>query len=62
MKSTEFTLMRITACMGVWSDGHKAAPLMIHNGKEIDVITRKTGPLLASTQEKAWVKSDVLIK
>ena len=33
IKSTGFSSMRITACVGVWADGKKAAPFLIHKGK-----------------------------
>ena len=63
MKSTGFSSMRITACVGVWATGDRAAPLLIHKGKDSGfAICRKTGPILASTQSKAWVNSDLLVK
>ena len=49
MKSTEFSLVNITACMGVWEDGRKVAQLIIHEGKDSGVITQKTGPFLKTT-------------
>ena len=52
MKYTGFSLMRITACMGVWVDYCKAAPLAIHKGKERGAITLKKGPLLTTAQNK----------
>ena len=62
MKSTGFSLMCITSCMGVWADGRKATPLIIHKGKDRGIITPKTGPLLTTTQAKSWVKSELLVK
>ena len=50
------------ACMGIWEDGHKVVPLIIHKGEYSGVIYRKTGPLLTPTQAKVWVKSELLIK
>ena len=63
IKSTGFSSMRITACVGVWATGEKAAPLLIHKGKDSGyTINRKTGPILSTTQSKAWVNSDLLVK
>ena len=53
--------MHITACVGVWASGTRAAPLIIHKGKNGGEINRKTGPLLATTQSKAWVNSELLV-
>ena len=55
--------MRITACVGVWATGERAAPLLIHKGKDSNyTICRKTGPILSTTQSKAWVNSDLLVR
>ena len=62
MKSTGFSSMRITACVGVWATGDRAAPLLIHKAKDGSYdIFRETGPLLSTTQSKAWVNSDLLV-
>ena len=53
--------MRITACVGVWASGTRAAPLIIHRGKNRGEINRKRGPLLTTTQPKAWVNSELLV-
>ena len=62
IRSTGFASMRITACVSFWANGRKAAPLLIHKGNEGAEITRHTGPLLSTMQEKAWVNSKLLIK
>ena len=63
MKSTGFSSMRITACVGVWATSQRAVPLLIHKGKDGGYdICRETGPLLSTTQSKAWVNSDLLVK
>ena len=53
--------MRITACVGVWASGTRAAPLIIHKGKNSGETHQKTGPLLTTTQSKAWVNSELLV-
>ena len=46
LKSTGFSSMRITACVGVWATGERAAPLLIHKGKDsallYQVVARHT--------------------
>ena len=61
IKSTGFASMRITACVSVWADGRKAAPLLIHKEQEGEVHSH-VGPVLSATQEKAWVNAQLLIK
>ena len=54
IKSTGFSSMRITACVGVWGTGEKVPPLLIHKGKDSEYnIVRKPGPLLATTQSSS---------
>ena len=62
VESTGFYFMHIKACISVWGYGRKDVRLIIHKGKESCAITRKTGPLLKTTQAKSWVKSKLLIK
>ena len=63
IKSIGFSSMRITACVGVWANGEKNPPLLIHKGKDNGYeISRKTGPILATVQKSAWVNGDLLIK
>ena len=53
--------MRVTSCIGMWADGKKEEPLIIHKGK--DYFGKKyAGPLLSCVQEKAWVNSDLLVE
>ena len=53
MKSAGFSSMRITAYVGVWATGERAAPLLIHKGKDSGyAICCKTGPVLTTTQSK----------
>jgi len=61
MKSTGFSSMRITVALSVWGDGRKAAPLVIHKGKANEVIYRQSGPILWTTQDKAWVNQNLII-
>jgi len=63
IKSTGFSSMRITAAVSVWANGSKAAPLLIHKGKEgpIEYVTNN-GPLFFTHQSKAWVNAELLIK
>ena len=53
--------MCITAYVGVWASGTRSVPLIIHKGKNGGEINRKTGPLLTTTQPKAWVNSELLV-
>jgi hypothetical protein len=62
IKSTGFSSIKISAVIGVWADGHKAPPLIIHKGKDANNITRHPGPILSTTQPKAWVNADLIIR
>ena len=62
IKSTGLASMRITALVSVWANGAKAPPLIIHKGKDGQVIERASGPLLFKRQEKAWVNERLIIK
>jgi hypothetical protein len=62
IKSTGFASMRITAVFGVWADGRKAPPLLIHKGKQTNAISWHGGPILSTTQEKAWVNSELMVR
>jgi hypothetical protein len=62
LHSTGFSSMRITACISVWADGEKCAPLIIHKGKDSVKIEKLPGPLFVTTQAKAWVNSSLLVK
>lgn len=71
MKSTGFASMRITVVPAVWVNGEKAPPLVINksttkaememNGGG-DINRDITGPLLYTTQNKAWVNENFIIK
>jgi len=63
IKSTGFSSMRITAAVSIWANGNRAAPLIIHKGREgpIQFVTNN-GPLLFTHQSKAWVNAELLIK
>ena len=61
MKLTGFALMHITALMAVWANGRKTTSMVIHKGKSNGVISRESGPILHTTQEKAWVQSSLII-
>ena len=62
MKSTGFASMRITALIGVWADGQKAPPTIIHKGAKNVTIQRQSGPILYTSQPKAWVNALLIIK
>lgn len=60
LRSTGYSSMRITAVMGVWASGKKAKPLLIHKGKQSNIVI---GNGVNSTcQEKAWVNQALIIK
>jgi len=71
MKSTGFASMRITVVAAVWANGEKAPPMVIHKAKTKAEINANgngevkhdlTGPLLYTSQNKAWVNQDLMIK
>lgn len=60
MKSSGFSSMRITAIISIWADGRKALPLVIHKGKDGNIIMKQTN-VCYTTQLKAWVNQDLII-
>ena len=63
LKSTGYSSMRITMVASVWANGNKAPPLIIHKGKDSTMtINRQSGPILYTSQEKAWINENIIIK
>jgi hypothetical protein len=62
MKSTGFASMRNTALIGVWADGQKATPAIIHKGAKNGTIQRQSCPVLYMSQPKAWLNALLIIK
>lgn len=63
LKSTGFASMRITVVAAVKANGTKVPPLIIHKGSDtIEPIVCHSGPILTTTQSKAWVNQELLMK
>lgn len=62
LKSTGFASMRITVVAGVWADGRRAYPLVIHKGNENSYEVLRDNGVLHTTQPRAWVNQPLIIK